>query len=58
MTISFVALLSVLGGLVVIAGLYMLLWGKERDEKVDMNAEEPNDNNAQRIDSGVLNGEP
>lgn len=44
-----------------IGGLYMLLWGKEGDEKVDIKSEEPNENDAQKIDSAgkdPLNCEP
>ena len=55
------ALFSILGALVVIVGLYMLLWGKEGDEKVDIKSEESNDNKAHQIDSegkDALNVEP
>ncbi|PON83349.1 Plant-drug/metabolite exporter [Trema orientale] len=52
---------SILGALIVIIGLYMLLWGKEGDEKADIKYEEPKDKNAQKIDSAgkdAFYGEP
>jgi hypothetical protein len=31
---------SIIGGVVVIAGLYMLLWGKEKDQEYNASGEE------------------
>lgn len=36
---------SIIGGVIVIFGLYFLLWGKEKDQEVDMKSTEPSEYN-------------
>ena len=56
------ALSSIVGALIVIVGLYLLLWGKEGDVKVYTKSEEPKDNISQKFHLATtdhaINGEP
>ena len=60
--VSPVILFSILGALIVIIGLYFLLWGKEGDGNVNAKSEEELEDNNYRKNSSAqkeaLNGEP